>query len=151
MGLPVSKFIAATNINDVVPKYLKTGQFEPGLSKHTLSNAMDVGNPSNFARMKSLYRSHNMSGDIYGASFTDEQTRECIKKVYGETGYILDPHGAIGYLGLQQYQKSHPCSGIVLETAHPAKFLDIVEPIIHEKIPIPERLAETMTQEKKPS
>ncbi len=149
MGLPVSKFIAATNINDVVPKYLKTGQFEPGPSKHTLSNAMDVGNPSNFARMKSLYSSRSMTDDIYGASFTDDQTRECIKKVYDETGYILDPHGAVGYLGLQHYQKSHPCQGIVLETAHPAKFLDIVEPIVHEQIPIPERLAETMSKEKK--
>ena len=149
MGLPVSKFIASTNINDIVPHYLDTGRFEPKPSKQTISNAMDVGNPSNFARMLSLYHSIEMTEDIYGASFTDEQTRGCIKKVYQETGYLLDPHGAVGCLGLEQYQSKNKCQGIVLGTAHPAKFLDVVEPVIGEKVAIPDRLAESMNKEKK--
>jgi threonine synthase len=149
MGLPVSKFIASTNINDIVPHYLDTGRFEPKPSKQTISNAMDVGNPSNFARMLSLYHSIEMTEDIYGASFNDEQTRGCIKKIYQETGYLLDPHGAVGYLGLEKYQRENKCQGIVLGTAHPAKFLDVVEPVIGEKVAIPDRLAESMNKEKK--
>lgn len=152
MGLPVAQFAAATNVNDSIPKYLDTGIFEPHSSKHTLSNAMDVGNPSNFARMLDLYdhQWNKMRLDIFGASFTDEQTKTAIQDVYAKYGYLLDPHGAVAYLGLQSFLSKHPgkINGIFLETAHPAKFADEVEKIIDQKIPIPQRLQEVLLKEK---
>jgi threonine synthase len=144
MGLPVAHFIAATNRNDVVPEYLHTGQYQPRPSVRTLSNAMDVGAPSNFARMLDLFGStwNTMKTAIIGYAYNDEQTAEALKSVYQRTGYLFDPHGAVGYLALQEYQRSHPDTyGVVLETAHPAKFLEDVEQILGEPVAVPERLA----------
>lgn len=152
MGLPVAQFIAATNINDSVPKYLHTGLFEPHSSMHTLSNAMDVGNPSNFARMLDLYEHQwrKMSCDLFGVSFTDDQTQFAMQDVFAKYGYLLDPHGAVAYLGLQSFLASHPgkVNGVFLETAHPAKFADSVENITDQKISIPSTLQEALSNEK---
>lgn len=152
MGLPVFRFIAATNINDSVPKYLNTGIFEAHHSKHTLSNAMDVGNPSNFARMLDLYSNNceMMRQDIIGESFTDEQTKWAMQDVLKKYNYLLDPHGAVAYLGLQSFLSKHSqkINGIFLETADPAKFTDDVEKITNQKPPIPERLQQVLAKEK---
>jgi len=152
MGLPVSKFIASTNINDVVPQYLHTGKFNARLSKATISNAMDVGNPSNFTRMNDLMpQLIGMQAAIEGYSFTDDQTRTTINDVYAKSHYILDPHGAVGYLGLMEYKRKskQKINGIFLETAHPAKFRETVESAIGIKIPIPENLKRCIEKEKK--
>ena len=143
MGLPISKFIAATNANDVVPQYLASGTYTPTPSVPTLSNAMDVGNPSNFARMLDLYGStwNNMKENVVGYAYDDETTKAAMREVKSIYNYVIDPHGAIAYLALKNYQKTHETVGIILETAHPAKFLDDVESILEQKIPIPERLA----------
>ncbi len=151
MGLPVAHFVAATNANDVVPEYLDTGAFQPRASIRTLSNAMDVGNPSNFARMLDLYGStwNIMTRDISGFSSSDAQTREAMQNVYAQFNYILDPHGAVGYLAWKAYQQLHPqATGVILETAHPAKFLEDVEAILATGIPIPDALANLRTKEK---
>lgn len=144
MGLPVHHFIAATNANDVVPAYLNTGEYLPRPSVRTLSNAMDVGAPSNFARMADLYGStwNNMREDISGYAFSDQETRAAMQKVYEDYQYVIDPHGAVAYLGFQKYKNENPNTvGILLETAHPAKFLEDVEQILGKKIDVPERLA----------
>jgi threonine synthase len=149
MGLPCKKFIAATNINDVVPEYLKTGKYKPRPSKATIANAMDVGNPSNFDRILDLYEhSHSkISDSISGYSYTDVQIREIIGKVYKKYGYLLDPHGAIGYQSLFEYIHSFPSfTGFFIETAHPAKFADIVEGVIGVKIDMPDSLQEAMNR-----
>lgn len=152
MGLPVSHFVAATNVNDVVPEYLSTGNFIPRASIHTLSNAMDVGNPSNFARMLDLYDHsiEKMRKEIFGASFTDQQTLKAISDVYQRSGYILDPHGAVAYLGLNEYAQKHPqgFSGIFLATAHPAKFSDAVEQSLGRAIEMPPSLKECLHRKK---
>lgn len=152
MGLPVQHFIAATNANDVVPVYLHSGIFNPCPSVRTLSNAMDVGNPSNFVRMLDLYGSmwNIVQEHVSGFAFNDNQTREAMRRVYAEHDYILDPHGAVGYLAWQEYcedtkSQSH---GIVLETAHPAKFMEDVEEILNTKITIPKALSSLQNQEK---
>jgi threonine synthase len=152
MGLPVKKFIAATNANDIVPGYLASGKFEPRASLQTISNAMDVGNPSNFDRMLDLFdqQQSEMTRVIEGCSFTDQETREVMKKVYEEYGYILDPHGAVGYLGLKKFLKDHPSfTGVFLETAHPAKFKDVVEEVLKAPVTIPDRLRKFIEQKKK--
>lgn len=157
MGLPVHHFIAATNANDVVPAYIKSGNYQSRPSVRTLSNAMDVGNPSNFARMLDLYlgsdeRStwNNLKERISGYAFDDAQTAEAMRLVDQKYQYTLDPHGAVGYLALEEYQKNTPNTrGIILETAHPAKFLDDVEDILGHEIEVPERLAELADREKK--
>jgi threonine synthase len=144
MGLPIEHFIAATNANDVVPEYLEHGQYKPRPSVRTLSNAMDVGNPSNFARMLDLYRStwNMMQNDIDGYAFNDLQTEAAMREVLEQYNYIMDPHAAVGYLALQQYQLKHPEHvGIILETAHPSKFIEDVSRILDQEVPIPERLA----------
>lgn len=152
MGLPVSKFIAAVNANNIFPKYLESGNFQPKPSIKTISNAMDVGNPSNFARILELY-DHNlmkMREEIWSKSFSDDETRAVIKEVYSKYSYLMDPHGAVAYLGIRDYMKeSLPAPAIFLETAHPAKFLDIVEPIIKQKIEIPLRLSQCLKKDKK--
>ena len=150
MGLPIHKFIAATNANDVVPQYLKTGEYKPTPSVRTLSNAMDVGNPSNFARMLDIYSStwNNMIQEIKGYTFNDEATKEGVKEVFRKYHYIIDPHGALGYLALKEYQRENNVVGVVLETAHPTKFLDDMESILEQKIAIPERLASLVDKEK---
>lgn len=158
MGLPIDRFIAATNVNDVVPAYLHSGIFTPRTSVRTISNAMDVGNPSNFARMEDLFRPglaencstwNNMQSKISGFAFDDERTRLAIKTVFQQHHYILDPHGAVGYLALQAFQQQHSQhKGVILETAHPAKFNKEVEAAIHQAVPIPKRLAELAHKEK---
>lgn len=151
MGLPIAHFVAATNINDVVPTYLHTGNFSPRPSSTTISNAMDVGNPSNFARVLDLYQADwkNIKHDITGYSFTDEETREAMKKVFTESNYVLDPHGAVGYLGLKKYlQENKNAIGVFLETAHPAKFRAVVEQTLKQSIEIPVSLKRFLTREK---
>ncbi|MBX2965525.1 MAG: threonine synthase [Cyclobacteriaceae bacterium] len=134
MGLPIHGFIAATNSNDVVPQYLETKQFSPRPSVQTISNAMDVGNPSNFARLLELYQNSwdAMTKDITGYSFTDEETQHAMQQVYHTKNYLLDPHGAVAWLGLTRYLKDHPqAQGISFETAHPCKFTEVVEASLH--------------------
>ena len=154
MGLPVYQFIAALNINDVFLNYLNKGTFEPKNSKRTISNAMDVGNPSNFFRIKSLFNdSHKEIKElIHGASFSDKQTKTAIKEVFSEFNYIMDPHGAVGYLALKEFikdRKPGSINGIILETAHPAKFQDDVKDILKIKVEMPERLKHCLEKEKK--
>jgi len=147
MGLPVKKFIAATNINDIVPEYLMTGNFIPRPSAATIANAMDVGNPSNFDRILDLYgHSHSkITEAVSGYRYTDDQIRKTIGKVYNKYGYILDPHGATGYQALADHtRKLSETMGFFIETAHPAKFADIVEDVIGEKIDIPQSLLDVM-------
>jgi threonine synthase len=150
-GLPVERFVAATNVNDVVPEYLTTGLFKPRPSVHTIANAMDVGNPSNFERMLWLYGNdvEAMRRDIAGVCFDDRQVRETIATVYRERGYLLDPHSAIAYLGLRSYMGRAGRAGrvgIFLATAHPAKFAEIVEPIIGRSIDTPRALADALAR-----
>lgn len=152
MGLPVQEFIAATNLNDVVPEYLETGVFTPRPSVPTLSNAMDVGNPSNFARMLDLYSStwNNLKEEIKAYAFGDTDTKAAILEVSEKFNYVIDPHGAVGYLALKVYQKEHPGKkGVILETAHPSKFLPDVEAVLNRAIEIPERLAILAEKEKR--
>lgn len=152
MGLPVNKFIAATNINDIFPKYLKTGKFKAKPSKKTISNAMDVGNPSNFARILELYKNNikKLRKDVWSQSFSDEQTKNAIIEVEKKYNYIMDPHGAVAYLGLTEYLKKHnKYPGIFFETAHPSKFANIVEPLIKKPIPCPKRLAACLKKQKR--
>jgi len=140
MGLPVSKFIAATNANDTFPIFMRTGNYQPKPSVKTIANAMDVGAPSNFARLLDIFGSkEEMEKMIWSQSFSDQEITACIKKVRSEDGYTLDPHGAVAYLGIKAYNQDDTAS-ILLETAHPAKFLDVE---------IPERLAKYAKLEKK--
>jgi threonine synthase len=144
MGLPIAHFIAATNANDVVPAYLKTGEYNPRPSVRTISNAMDVGSPSNFARMHDIYgRSwEKMKQDVYGYAYDDRATRVGVKEVFDKYNYEIDPHGAIGYLALKEYLKEFPDNyGVILETAHPSKFKADMDDILGKSIDIPERLA----------
>ncbi len=151
MGLPVHQFIAATNTNDVVPMYLSTGEFTPRPSARTLSNAMDVGNPSNFTRILDMYCStwNNIKGDIKGYAFNDQQTEDAMRRTFQVHGYVLDPHGAVGVLALEAFQVENPrTKGVILETAHPSKFLPDVERILNCKIDVPRRLAILSKKEK---
>lgn len=145
MGLPVKRFIAANNRNDIFLQYLNTGIYTPRPSVATLANAMDVGDPSNFARVLDLYgKSHEaICKEISGAAYTDEQISETIKQCYKANGYILDPHGACGYQALKDLLQDGE-TGVFLETAHPAKFLEKVESILNTEVAIPQRLQEFM-------
>ncbi len=147
MGLPVQRLIAATNANDVVPRYLSSGTFTPRPSLRTLSNAMDVGNPSNFARMMALYNSdvERMKKDISAYGFTDEETRFAMREIYQNHGYVCDPHSAVAYLGLKMFQNTERAHGIFLATAHPAKFRNVVD----LEVEIPSRLKECLNKPKK--
>lgn len=150
MGLPISRFIAANNKNDIFFQYLRTGIYNPRPSVATIANAMDVGDPSNFVRVLDLFHhSHEaITAEISGATYTDGQIGETLKRVYKETGYLLDPHGACGYRALEEGLKAGE-TGVFLETAHPAKFLETVESIIEDKVEIPAQLQEFMKREKK--
>lgn len=141
MGLPIKRFIAANNANDIFFKYLQTGKYEPKPSVQTIANAMDVGDPSNFARVYDLYgKSHEaICADISGATYTDEQIAETIKEVKAETGYVCDPHGACGYRALKEGLQAGEV-GVFLETAHPAKFKDTVDRILGADIEMPAKL-----------
>ena len=149
MGLPIKRFIAANNANDIFYKYLQTAKYEPKASLQTLANAMDVGDPSNFARIYDLYQGNHreICNDISGCTFTDEMIRESMKECYHDNGYILDPHGACGYRALKEGLKPGE-KGVFCETAHPAKFKDTVEPIVGADVRIPERLAAFMQGKK---
>lgn len=153
MGLPVHHFVAATNANDEVPQYLKTGVFEPRPSIHTLSNAMDVGNPSNFERMLNLFDqdADKMKQEITGYSFTDAQTKEIIQQVADNNNYVLCPHTAIAYAGLKQYLSTVPeeLTGVFLSSAHPCKFPNVYSKEIWEKVTIPEQAAELENKQQK--
>jgi threonine synthase len=144
LGLAIKHFIAATNANDIVPQYLSDGNFNPRPSMSTIANAMDVGNPSNFSRILALYdHSHEaICADIEGSVSSDEQIRTTIRTVFTRHHYLLDPHGAIGYRALEHYPNQHSDDiGFFIETAHPAKFTEVVEQVIGEKIPLPPQLA----------
>ena len=157
MGLPVKRFIAANNANDIVYKYLQTGKYEPKASVQTLANAMDVGDPSNFARIINLYSQnnrltpeathHRITNLISGATYNDDQIRETMRECYAETGYILDPHGATGYQALVDGLQPGEI-GVFCETAHPAKFKEKVDDILGIDVEIPDRLAAFMKGEK---
>lgn len=149
MGLPVKRFIAANNRNDIFYQYLQTGEYRPRPSVATIANAMDVGDPSNFARVLDLYGASHaaISSEITGTTYTDEQIRETVKKVWTNNHYLLDPHGACGLRALEEGLKPYEI-GVFLETAHPAKFLETVEAIIGEPVAIPAKLQKFMKGEK---
>ena len=152
MGLPIDHFIAATNINDAVPAYLETGQYAAVKTTPTISNAMDVGDPSNFVRIQKIYGNNftQLKDHLSGYRFTDDATREAMREIYHTSSYIADPHGAVGYLGLKDYLEKHPGKyGVFLETAHPVKFLDTVEETLERKVPMPERIQSLLDKEKK--
>ncbi|WP_347174296.1 threonine synthase [Polaribacter uvawellassae] len=151
LGLPIKHFVAATNVNDTVPKYLKDGNYNPKPSKATISNAMDVGNPSNFIRIQELFNSNleQLKKSFSSYSFTDDATRKAMKELYEKANYVSDPHGAVGYLGCKEYAKENPDALCVfLETAHPVKFLAIVEETLPIKIDIPLQIQAMMHKEK---
>jgi threonine synthase len=146
MGAPIRRFVAATNINKTVPDYLESGKYEARGSQATLSNAMDVGAPSNFERMSAHWSYHELRERITGVWTTDEDTRKTIKRVHEETGYVLDPHGAVGWHGLDALRENgllEECPAAVLETAHPAKFGETVEPLVGT-VPMPPALSRVM-------
>lgn len=152
MGLPIEHFIAATNINKVVPDYLRTGEYQPIPSVATISNAMDVGSPSNFTRMLALYEGDHarLSADVSGYHISDVDDRRMMREIYDRYGYVADPHGAIGYAALRDYLVDRPDQiGIYLETAHPAKFLDVVDDVLPVPCEIPDRLQEIADLEKR--
>lgn len=151
LGMPVKHFVASTNVNDVVPKFMESGVYEPMPSVATISNAMDVGDPSNFVRIRHLYQDdlETLQKSLSSYSFTDENTKAIMKEVYSKTGYVMDPHGAVGYLGLKEYQKSNPNTfGIFLETAHPVKFLDVVQDTLQISPKIPPQIMKVIDKEK---
>ena len=149
MGLPVKRFIAANNANDIFYNYLQTGHYKPKPSRQTIANAMDVGDPSNFARIVELYEgSHErISNLISGATYTDDEIRQTMRRCYEQTGYVLDPHGACGYQALKDLLQPGE-TGIFCETAHPAKFKDTVDQTLGIDLPIPEKLAAFMQGQK---
>ena len=151
-GLPVKHFIAACNANDVVPAFMETEKYEPKKAVATISNAMDVGNPSNFIRILEIFHHQftSLQNVLSSCSITDAATKDTIQKVYQEEGYLLDPHGAVGFLALHQYLQNHPAEkGIVLETAHPVKFYDVVEPVIGQAVTKPASVQKQLLLEKK--
>lgn len=151
-GLPVKHFIAACNANDIVPNFMQTEKYEPKNSVATISNAMDVGNPSNFIRILEIFQHQfvNLKKVLSSCSISDQETKDTLQKVYQTERYLLDPHGAVGYLGLQRYLQNNPMEkGIVLETAHPVKFYEVVEPVIGEVLPIPAAVQQQLLLEKK--
>lgn len=150
LGLPVKHFVASTNVNDTVVRYLETSAYDPKPSKATISNAMDVGNPSNFIRIQNLFNNNfsALKNNFSAYSFTDDQTKEAMKTIYAQTGYIADPHGAVGYLGLKKQGLKNEDYGIFLETAHPVKFLDIVEETLNTVVEIPSQIEKVMHKEK---
>jgi threonine synthase len=148
IGLRVQRFVAATNVNDVVPEYLRTGEYKPRASVKTVANAMDVGAPSNFERMRAMYGEsfEALRCDVVGAAFNDETVVAEIRAVWGQHRYLLDPHGAIAWLGLREALANEPgdAGGVFLSTAHPAKFREVVEPAIGEAIALPPALADAI-------
>ena len=151
LGLPISHFIASNNANNVVTRYLTSQLYEPKPSVQTISNAMDVGAPSNFIRIQEIYKNNfeTLKINISSYSFTDDETREAMLEIYNDFNYVADPHGAVGYLGCKAYLKVNPNAHCVfLETAHPTKFLDVVEDVIKEEQPLPEQIQAVMGNKK---
>jgi len=151
LGLPIAHFVAATNANDTVPRFLEKGNYDPKPSIATISNAMDVGNPSNFIRIQELYHNdlNEFEKDFSSYSYTDTETETAMKDIYSRTQYIAEPHGAVGYLGLKKEMEKHPGSiGVFLETAHPIKFLDTVESLLDLKLPIPSQIESVLHKNK---
>jgi threonine synthase len=151
MGLPIAHFVASTNVNDTVPRFLTNGIYDPKPSIATISNAMDVGNPSNFIRIQEMYQNdlEQFKTDFSSYTFSDEDTLEAMKSIYTTNSYIADPHGAVGYLGLKkELENDSDAIGIFLETAHPIKFLDVVEPVLNVKLPIPTQIESVLGIEK---
>lgn len=153
MGLPIDMFVAATNINKVVPDFLAGSAFEAKPSIQTISNSMDVGNPSNFYRLLALFDNNeaDLKAKVKGFFYTDDATRNAMKSVWASSGYMLDPHGAVAYLGLKDFMQQYPetYEGVFLETAHPGKFRSVVEETLDVEITLPERLASFMEGKKK--
>ena len=150
-GLPVKHFVAACNANDVVPEFLNTGNYRPKKTIPSISNAMDVGDPSNFIRILEIFEgsSSELKRIMSAYSVSDDETRVTIKRIFTQYHYLLDPHGAVGYLSLERYLENNPGEkGLFIETAHPVKFYDVVEPVIEEKIPLPPPVAEIMDKNK---
>jgi len=152
IGLPVAKYVASTNANDVVPEYLRTGEFHPRAARATFSNAMDVGNPNNFPRLLDLCRNRleYLQKEIWGHGATDEETLAAMRMLHNKFGYIADPHTAVGLLGWEAYKSQHaePAQGLVLATAHPAKFADVVMKAIGAAPPLPDRLGAYLKRQK---
>ena len=151
LGLPISHFIASNNANNVVTRYLTSQLYEPKPSVQTISNAMDVGAPSNFIRIQEIYKNNfeTLKINISSYSFTDDETREAMLEIYNDFNYVADPHGAVGYLGCKAYLKVNPNAHCVfLETAHPTKFLDVVEDVIKEEQPLPKQIQAVMGNKK---
>ena len=151
MGLPVLHFVASTNANDTVPRFLENGIYEPKPSIATISNAMDVGNPSNFIRIQEMYNNdlEQFEKDFSSYTFSDEETLSAMQSIYKRNGYIAEPHGAVGYLGLKKEIQNHTNTiGIFLETAHPIKFLDVVTPALEITLSIPKQIESVMNKEK---
>ena len=152
IGLPIKHFIASTNINDTIPNYLANGVYDPKPSKVTISNAMDVGKPSNFIRIQQLFNNDLSSlKKLFSAySFTDKETKNAMQQIHKNSKYLVDPHGAVGYLGAKLFQKKNPKSlCIFLETAHPVKFIDIVNETLSQRIAIPKQIKSIFSKEKK--
>jgi threonine synthase len=151
LGLPIKHFVASTNVNDTVPRFLEEGLYDPKPSKATISNAMDVGNPSNFIRIQAMYKNDlsEFKKDFSSFSFSDTETEIALQTIYKSSGYISEPHGVVGYLGLKKELENHPSDiGIFLETAHPIKFLDVVESLLNVKLPIPSQIQSVLNKEK---
>ena len=151
LGLPIKHFVASNNENNVVTEYLKTETYNPKPSIQTISNAMDVGNPSNFIRIQEIYKNNfnELQGNLSSFSFTDAETKAAMLEIYNNYNYVADPHGAVGYLGSKSYLKDNPKAHCVfLETAHPTKFLDVVEDVIETSVELPEQIKSVMGKEK---
>ncbi|WP_130734696.1 threonine synthase [Flavobacterium sp. J27] len=151
MGLPITHFIATTNANDTVPRFLENGIYDPKPSVATISNAMDVGNPSNFVRIQEMYANDlkEFEKDFSSYSYSDEETKKIMQTIYSSSNYIAEPHGAVGYLGLKrELEFQEESVGFFLETAHPIKFLDIVEPVLSINLEVPEQIKSVLNKEK---
>ncbi|WP_121966165.1 threonine synthase [Myroides sp. N17-2] len=152
MGLPISHFIAATNANDTIPRFFSSKAYTPKQTVETISNAMDVSDPSNFVRILELFAkdAEELSNDLSAYSFADKATLALIEEQYAKNGYLLDPHASVGYLGIKKYAKEHKdFTGVFLGTAHPVKFPECIEELLNIEIPIPDRLKDIMRGEKK--
>ena len=150
-GLPIKHFIAACNANDTVPGFLRSGNYQPKKAVPTISNAMDVGDPSNFIRIMEIFHQqiNGLKKTLNGYTISDDETKATLINVFKEHNYLLDPHGAVAYNALQQYQAQYPnTKGVILETAHPVKFYDVIEPLINQTVPVPETVAEQIKKEK---
>ena len=150
-GLPIQHFIAACNANDTVPEFLRSGNYQPKKAVATISNAMDVGDPSNFIRIMEIFNHHpdELKKSLNGYTISDDETKATLRSVYQNHNYLLDPHGAVAYNALEQYLSQNKNNkGVILETAHPVKFYDVIEPVINETVPVPDSIVEQIRKEK---